>query len=461
MMMKRMVNRGYIRVLLIVISFLSICYVNKYSKQSQNLNEISFTMKQNNQNSRLKLFSERLKTQVVFLGKQMKSKRRRPKIELTLRVTLRNDLLELILCDFLRSTVLFWSADYGDVVFILDERDKKKNFENKLNSLGLPNKFRCAYEKDLYDRNLVENRTKEAERPGGYGKMRTAYSSFIMDIYTDEETIIAWTDSDTVFTIPVTEKSIFRNGKLIVKGNYLPDYHLFDKWRKTTLFALGLPMVSDFMSYFPAYVYAHTIKNCRQHIMKHLNTTTFEEAFVKMTEYDVYFSPIVIVFSYAYYFEKDLYDWHLDIRHESLESYNKKMLPPKYPLLASDITPELHVTIHSKYYTPDIRPIEQAICYSQIYLGMRNIPHCDLFRNNTNLQLFMFQYGKSHLFSWCEPGPKREHCKKLIDDRYKNWAKRYHKSKLQYNTSYIKVIDEFANKQYGINCYNFEYAPYD
>ena len=43
------------------------------------------------------------------------------------------------------------------------------------------------------------------------------YSSFMMDMYTDAP-IIAWIVTDAVFTMPVIEQSIIKNGKLIVKG---------------------------------------------------------------------------------------------------------------------------------------------------------------------------------------------------------------------------------------------------
>lgn len=387
------------------------------------------------------------------------STRKIPRIDLAIRMPLRKDMLERIFCDLLRSTVLFWSPLYGDVLFILDNEDESQHFEEKMNALGLPNKFRCVYEKDFIRRAHIEAVGKKQDRP--YGYLRMYYSSFIMDWYVGEDDIVGWSDSDTIFTIPVTNESIFRDGKIIVKGINQYHYPHVARWSRITKFALGLPAVSDFMSYFPTHVYAKTIRNCRQFIMRRFNATTFEEAYIKMIENNAFISAVNIIFSYAYYFEKDLYDWHIDIAPETLASYNAKYVPAKYPLLESDITPDLHVTIHTRYYTKaSVKPIEQSICYSQIALGMTNIPHCDKFRNQINLQLFEFQQQQTHVNTWCAPGPKREHCKKLVDERYKIWVDHYRKAGLKYDTSYIKIIEDFARTKYDINCYKFNYVPY-
>ena len=321
-----------------------------------------------------------------------------------------------------------------------------------------------VYEKDLERREYIEG-LRRVNNDHWYGKLRMFYSSFIMDLYTEEETVIGWADSDIVLTIPVTVDSIFKNGKLIVKGRndfdkpFLVDWH----WNESTFFALGKPMPTNFMSYFPTPVYARTLRNCRQHIMRRLNTTTFEEAFVKIMEFKRTISPVNIVFSYAFFFEKDLYDWHIDIYPEpTLASYNAKFLPSSYHLLESDLTPEIHLSVHTNYYKTTIKPIEQAICYSQIALGMKGIPHCDQFRNKINLQLFEFENTeKTHVKSWCEPGPKRENCRKLVNQRYKKWSDHYRKTGAHYNTSNLDVIQKVAKTTFGINCYNFTYAPYE
>ena len=185
------------------------------------------------------------------------------KIELTIRLTLNIPrLVEHLLCDFLRSAVLFWNPNYGDILLILDEEDKPNNFESELNSLGLPFKFRFVYEKDLLNQSALDSIKKnqsKLEREMKNGKLRMFYSSFLMDLYTADDVIIGWTDTDAIFTIPVTDESIFNeDGKLIVKGTAF----LWKEWIKSTFTVLGLPHIANFMSYFPTPVYPSTIRNC-------------------------------------------------------------------------------------------------------------------------------------------------------------------------------------------------------
>ena len=402
------------------------------------------------------LFTENLMNQSMGVNKNKK-----PQIELTLRMTLNREQLDRLFCDFLRSTSLFWNPTYGDIVLILDEEDKEKNFEFEpvLHSLGLPFNFRFVYEADLVRRDYIEVIRK---KKGGhwYGKLRMFYSSFIMDEYTKEDGIISWIDTDVVFTLPVTDESIFKNGKLIVKG--VNDLHVrwIVPWKASNIFAIGLPMVSNFMSSFPTPVYAKTLRNCRSFIMRRLNAATFQEAFVKIMEFERVISPVNIVFSYAYYFERDLYDWHIDVAPETLSVYNQKYLPSGHYLLESDITPELDITVHTRHYKQRYQALEKAICYSQIALDMTDIPHCDKFRNETNLMLFECQSDLTHVNSWCETGPKREHCRELVKERYKKWVDQYRKTGIKYNTTHLKVIQDVAKTNYGINCYNFTYVPY-
>ena len=77
-------------------------------------------------------------------------------------------------------------------------------------------------------------------------------------------------------------------------------------WARTTQLALGVPFVVDFMTYFPVYMYRDTVTHCREHILKHLNTTNFEEAFRMF--YKGLISPVSVILSYAFYFERDRYD---------------------------------------------------------------------------------------------------------------------------------------------------------
>ena len=379
----------------------------------------------------------------------------RESIELTVRMTLTKKMIGRLFCTLLRSAVLFWNPKYGDVVIILDAEDGGKDFSTKLKSLRLPFRFRIVYEKP-------PKKTQEFLRIGRehghtYGYICMLYSSFLMDMYTDAP-IIAWIDTDGMFTMPVVEQSIFKNGKLIVKG--MNTFYLFGwvrLWDKSTVNALGLPMVADFMTYFPVYVYASTIKNCREYIMKRLGTHTFEDAFIRIPSMMI--SPVSIIISYAYYFERERYDWHIDTRRDNISKYNEQRLP-KHPLLKKDVSPELHVAIHAGYYQSKVDQLEKAICYCQMYLGMTNLPHCRAY-HLPNMQLFEFHTSplQNHFESWCEK--KTLHiCTKMIRERYNVFVHLYKTNRTSVDTNKLEVIEKFVKDNFQIKCSTFTYVPF-
>lgn len=376
-------------------------------------------------------------------------------IELTVRLTVTPKIMANLYCDLLRSATVFWNGKYGDVVLILDEEDKAEKLPHKLNALGLPFYFRGVYEKAPEENEkFVAIGTKHSF---SYGYVRMLYSSFLMDQYTTAS-VIAWMDSDAILTMPIVNQSIFRNGKLIVKGANTFDYNWLPQWDHSTTIALGMPIVADFMSYFPVYIHPSTIKNCRQFIQKRLNAETFEQAFIQMSFEKV--SPVNVILSYAYYYERFRYEWHIDIGTKmALHQYNEWRLP-KYPLLPSDVKPELHSSVHAAYYKSKVDPLERAICYTQIHLGMTVVKHCADFFNKTNTQLFEFQTDPvlNHLDTWCKP-PNDKVCDRLVTERYKMFADS-RPAGLTLDTSKIKVIENSLLENYNRTCTNIRYVPF-
>ena len=105
-------------------------------------------------------------------------------------------------------------------------------------------------------------------------------------------------DSDSAFFNPVTKLTIFNGTKV---GD--PGRSWVHTWARTTQLALGVPFVVDFMTYFTVYLYWDTVTHSRKHILKHLKTTNFEEAFRMF--YKGFISPVSVILSYAFYFERD------------------------------------------------------------------------------------------------------------------------------------------------------------
>jgi len=209
-------------------------------------------------------------------------------------------------CDLLRTAVLFWPASFGKTVVVLDEEsDQDHIFANNLTSQikqHFPHrKLEVAFESLPRDASIL-NITASIKSPG-YN--RQLWSSFFIDLYTNDP-IVAWMDSDVTFLTPVTKATIFNGSRIRILGSQcsmkIPRVRT---WAHTTKMALGLPMVADFMTYFPVYIYRDTFTHCREYILKRFNTSNFEEAFKKSYHSAFLISPVNVVISYAWFFERD------------------------------------------------------------------------------------------------------------------------------------------------------------
>ena len=227
-------------------------------------------------------------------------------------------------CVFFRSSVLFWPASYGKTVLVLDEEsDQDHTFAATLlrqTKQHFPDRqLEVLYEPLPKDLSVLSF----PGSPKSPGYNRALWSSFFIDLYTNDS-VIAWMDSDAGFVSPVTKSSIFNGAKLRVLGyDCTVNLNWVQTWARTTEMALGLPFVADFMTYFPVYVYRDTFTHCREHILKRFKTNNFEEAFKKFYHGNGFLPPVIIVLSYAWYFERDRYDWNLKICTGLME-YNKR-----------------------------------------------------------------------------------------------------------------------------------------
>ena len=227
-------------------------------------------------------------------------------------------------CDLFRTAVLFWPASFGKTVVVLDEEsaedhDYGNNLTSQIKQHFPDRKLEVAFESLPKDASVLD--FKGSRRSPGYN--RQLWSSFFIDLYTDDH-IIAWMDNDVAFLAPVTKETIFNGSKIRILGSECSmKISLVRNWARITEIALGLPMVADFMTYFPVYIYRDTFTHCREHILKRFNTSNFEDAFKKIHHGSSFVSPVSVVISYAWFFERDRYDWNLKICSE-LKSYNRR-----------------------------------------------------------------------------------------------------------------------------------------
>jgi len=190
--------------------------------------------------------------------------------------------------------------------------------------------------------------------------------------------------------------------------------------------ALGLPMVADFMTYFPVYIYRDTFTHCREYILKRFNTSNFEEAFKKSYHSAFLISPVNVVISYAWFFERDRYDWNLKICCK-LKLYNTrfpvghKIEPQHTEDILSQPQTALHIDhtfqINTTFFLPNIFV---SYCLSQRAADKQQaICSTRSFSADTNLVLF------NHDLMKLTPGhetpctrSKRNHCLKNLERHY-------------------------------------------
>ena len=272
------------------------------------------------------LYNQRIRTRPVTSEEMTTKETPDTSISLFVRMSgKRPDHRERYLCNVFRTAVLFWPPSFGNLVLALDEESQEDHeFAERLKTQA--QKYFPDRKIEFFYEYLPKKQDtlafKGSRKAAGYN--RQLWSSFFIDLLSND-TVIAWMDSDSAFFTPVTKSTIFNGTKVRVLGTgcTLQDSgrSWVHSWAHTSQLALGVPFVVDFMTYFPVYMYRDTVTHCREHILKHLNTTNFEEAFRMF--YKGLISPVSVILSYAFYFERDRYDWNFKICND-LAEYNKR-----------------------------------------------------------------------------------------------------------------------------------------
>ena len=190
-------------------------------------------------------------------------------VTLTIHMASTPRLVSRFFCIAFQSAALFWSPKLGKIGFILDEESQRDHeFAAKLKASEQEQNmgfiFDIKYQPKPTDPNFFE---QIKVREPGY--MRQIWNSFWMDKYVDTP-IIAWTDTDAMFTTPVTPENIFNGDKLRIFG--LPAIAPRRVQYQPNIIATGKIMFGGF-GCFPLYIWRDTVTNCRNYIMKHLNVS--------------------------------------------------------------------------------------------------------------------------------------------------------------------------------------------
>ena len=356
-------------------------------------------------------------------------------------------------CDLFRTTVLYWPPSFGKTVMVLDEESEQdhvfaEKVTNQTKTYFPDHKLEVLYESLPKDKTTLDFVRKRK----GPGYSRQLWSSFFIDLYSNDS-IIAWMDNDAAFITPVTKSSIFTGTKIRVIGTECTfDYSWVQKWARSTELALGLPYVADFMIYFPVYIYRDTFTHCREYILKRFNTNNFGKAFKKLNKRP--HSPVSIILSYAWYFERDRYDWNFKICTE-LTEYNKRFpnghaIGPEY---VNDFLYEPQTAFHVTYSKVLLKNILVSYCLSHEAAGNKlNLCSNHSVSLSKNLVLFThdLQRVKNRKQTPCT-GNNAKSCLQVLKRHYNQVGLeiKQHERKMKWTN--LETVEKLAN-EFEIKC---------
>ena len=330
-------------------------------------------------------------------------------------------------CNMIKTLVLFWPPSLGKMVLVLDQESKEDNEFALRFSKQIPEHF-PTYTFDIKYEPLPNDSSvlafHRSLKSPEYN--RQLWSSFFLDLYTNDD-IIGWLDNDSPFILPVTLPTIMTDGKVRILGTSCPmSIGWVKSWARTTERALGFPQVADFMTYFPVYLYRETFTRCREHILRRFRTGNFEEAFKKIYHTGTGFiSPVSVVISYAWHFERERYDWNMQICG-ALEAYNKRFpvghkIEPKH--VSNVLTqPQTAYHGHVKQDSLYAKLIPATFCFSQAAAG-KKVKMCEdhphLLKIHDLLKLFNNDMHQSRAKENPCPGNWTETCLDILEGHFR------------------------------------------
>ena len=363
-------------------------------------------------------------------------------------------------CIFLRSSVLFWPASLGKTVIVLDkESDQDHKFAETL-TRQTKEHFPYHTFEVLYEPLPIDPRVLDfpgSPSPPGYN--RQLWSSFFIDLYTNDS-VIAWMDTDAPFGSPVTKSSIFNGTKLRVLGcDFTMRFVWVQGWAKSTELTLGLPFVADFMTYFPVYIYRDTFTHCREYLLKRFKTRSFEEAFRKF--FIGLVSPVNVILNYAWYFERDRYDWNLKIDN-NLMQYNKRF-PAGHTIGQEHIEDTLSVPQTAFHISSPPRIlnkigpyIKNSYCLSHEAAG-NVLEKCSNHSASLSGNLVLFNHD-IHRFDFPAPpcpGERRNTCLQILERYYNEVGLEIKQKARKLDWNNVKTVEKLAEES-NLKCSSFE-----
>ena len=204
---------------------------------------------------------------------------------------------------------------------------------------------------------------------------------------------------------------------------------------------------------FPQLVYRDTVINTRKHIMKHLKTDDFEDAFRQF--YVSLISPVNIWMTYAWFHEHDRYEWHIKATVEKLQVHNDR-LPEGHNIGPQHTVPSIignHHISDLKVFQPEL--MIPGYCMSlkatkeEVPAGCKNVTHgmerlCDYWET-------FFRYPWPAANKWCKAGKMDNCCHEAMVEHYKDVVVLAKEKNLRFSKDDVNLVDKMALEM-GVTC---------
>ena len=215
-------------------------------------------------------------------------------------------------------------------------------------------------------------------------------------------------------------------------------------------------MVTNFMVTFPQMIYRDTVISTRKHIMKHLKTEDFEEAYRQFYSNTSSISPVNIWMTYAWFHEHQRYDWHIKAPAAKLRENNKR-LPEGHKIRPQHTVPSLVGNDHLSGRKEFVAELMTAgYCMSlkatrqDLPAGCQNVTHdvnrfCDFWEPAT------YRYPWPAADKWCKAAKMDRCCHEAIVEHYKDVVVLAKEKKLRFSKDDVYLVDKLALEM-GVTC---------
>lgn len=222
---------------------------------------------------------------------------------------------------------------------------------------------------------------------GSKGYDRQQYDTFFLDLHTSADAI-AIMDTDVTLSGFVMPEGIFAPGgrkedgghRIRIKGTQYYEWH-----QQSTAEMIGKYSIGDFMCHFPIVFWRSTLANLRRHLARQSTNGsaegTLDDVWRRLArDHDGIYSQFTVIGSYAWHYERDRYDWHIEGYTPSRRDASDPPEPasPEQPLL------ELGNHWGDQHVNDAKDAVEQSICHASNYSGM----NCARFKDTVNPYLF-------------------------------------------------------------------------